>query len=360
MSQDEMLQIIAPDGSFDESLEPDLSPIELRTLYKTMVNTRIFDTRMTALQRQGRLAFYAPCIGEEAAHIGSAYALRPEDWIFPQYREQGALLVRSMPLEQLVCSLIGNRNDISKGRGFANSWGDKSLRIVHSSPPVGTQIPIGVGAALAAKIKGEKVVSLVYFGEGATSSGYFHVGMNFAAVFKTPVVFFCKNNQYAISVPARRQFAAKNIAIKGAGYGMTGVLVDGNDVLAVHRATKEAVEKSRQGGGPTLIEAYTYRMGPHSTPDDPTRYRGEDEVRDWRKKDPITRFRLYLEKKNLWDEKQEREQISSSEAMVTEAIHKADAVGPPDLASMFDDVYSEMPKSLREQMEDASNNQRIS
>jgi len=349
----EMLQVVDTAGNFDRDLEPDLPSSELTKLHRIMVLTRTFDRRMIALQRQGRISFYAPCIGEEAAHIGSAYALSPRDWIFPQYREPGALLVRGMPLQQLISSLLANQEDLGKGRSFANAWGDRRLNIVHSSAPVGTQIPLAVGAAMAAKIRGDDMVSLAYFGDGATSSGYFHAGMNFAAVFKAPTIFFCKNNQYAISLPARRQFASKNIAVKAEGYGMRGILVDGNDLLATYRVTRETVEAARRGEGPTLIEASTYRIEGHSTSDDPTKYREEKEVEAWKERHPITRFRLYLEKKGLWNGDQEKEVWAEAEAQTTEAIRHAELIPPPSIQSMFEDVYADIPKTLREQLEEA-------
>ncbi|MBI2184186.1 MAG: pyruvate dehydrogenase (acetyl-transferring) E1 component subunit alpha [Thaumarchaeota archaeon] len=349
----EMLQIVNEEGKSDSKLDPDLPQSELHKLYRTMVYTRAFDNRMIAMQRQGRMSFYAPCVGEEAAHIGSAYALKPEDWLFPQYREQGAMILRGISLEQLVSSLLGNRNDANKGRSFANAWGDRSLNIVHSSAPVGTQIPLAVGAAMAAKLRGDKTVTLAYFGDGATSSGYFHVALNFASVFKAPTIFFCKNNQYAVSVPIHRQLASKNVAVKAAAYGMEGVQVDGNDILAVYCVTKEAEERARSGGGPTLIEAITYRMGAHSTADDPTRYRRQEEVESWKKKDPIKRFRLYLENRGLWGEKEESDLWTEAENMVSEAVRRAEAAPLPTVESMFEDVYKEMSPALKEQLQDA-------
>ncbi|MBI4257895.1 MAG: pyruvate dehydrogenase (acetyl-transferring) E1 component subunit alpha [Thaumarchaeota archaeon] len=348
-----VLQVVNQEGKFDPKLDPDLPQSELHKLYRTMIYTRVFDNRMIALQRQGRMSFYAPCVGEEAAHVGSAYALKPEDWLFPQYREQGAMILRGIPLEQLVSSLFGNRNDVCKGRNFANAWGDRSLNIVNSSAPVGTQIPLAVGAAMAAKYKGDKIVTLAYFGDGSTSSGYFHVGLTFASVFKAPTIFFCKNNQYAVSVPTQRQLGSENIAVKAAGYGMEGVQVDGNDILAVYRVTKDAVERARNGEGPTLIEAITYRIGPHSTSDDPSRYRSQEEVESWKRKDPIKRLRLYLENRGLWGEKEEADLWKEAEDMVSEAVRKAEAAPLPTVESMFEDVYKEMSTALKEQLQDA-------
>lgn len=349
----EPLQILAPDGSYDPMLEPELSAGELLRLHRLMHLTREFDVRALRLQRQGRIGFYVPCLGEEALQIGSAAALGAEDWIYCAYREPGAALLRGMPLFKLVCQLYGNAEDPIKGRQMPSHFGWRGAKFVPASSPVGTQIPQCVGAAWAAKIKRENEVFLTYFGDGATSEGDFHVGMNFAGVHKLPVIFFCKNNQFAISCPLSKQTASATIALKAIAYGFEGVRVDGNDVLAVYKVTREAVEKARSGGGPTLIEAVTYRMGPHSTADDPRRYRSEQETEAWKPKDPITRFRRYLENKGLWDEERENQLIEETRKTVDDAIRAAEPLPPPPLESLFEDVYKEMPWHLREQYEDA-------
>ena len=266
------LQIIKPDGSFDSALEPDYSADMLREMYRWLVLTRELDTRLLNLQRQGRIGFYAPCTGEEAVQVGSAIALEKGDWCVAQYREPGAALVRGMPLFKLICNMYGNVQDPLQGRQMPCHYGSLDSRFIPASSPVGTQIPIALGFAWASQIKHEPNVTLVYFGEGATSEGDFHVSCNMAGVFKLPLIFFCKNNQYAISVPREHQTASATIAQKALAYGFDGVRVDGNDLLAVHQATTEAVDKARSGGGPTLVEAITYRLGPHSTADDPRRY----------------------------------------------------------------------------------------
>ncbi len=347
------LQVIKLDGSYDASSEPDLSNEDLKKLYYFLVLVRTLDTKCLNLQRQGRIGFYVPCTGQEASHIGSTYALEPSDWIFPAYREPGAILVRGFPLVKLISQFIGNANDSLRGRQMPNHFGDRSVNCVAPSSPVATQVPQATGAAMAAKLLGDKVVVLTFFGDGATSTGDFHAGMNFAGVFQAPVIFFCQNNQYAISVPVRKQTGAESIAIKARAYGFKGVRVDGNDVLAVYRAVKEAVAKARSGGGPTLIESVTYRMGPHSTSDDPTRYRDAAEVEEWKKRDPVERFRLYLVKKRLIDDAEDmrlREKVSKE---IDEAVIEAEKFPPPSIGSMFEDVYSSMPWNLREEMEEA-------
>jgi pyruvate dehydrogenase E1 component subunit alpha len=349
----QLLQVISLDGTYDTASEPDLSNEQLKKLYYFLVLVRTLDQKCMNLQRQGRIGFYVPCIGQEASHIGSAYALEPQDWIFPAYREPGAILIRGYPLSKLISQFIGNSNDPLKGRQMPNHFGDRSVNYVTPSSPVATQVPQATGAAMAAKILGDKNVVLTFFGDGATSTGDFHAGMNFAGVFQAPVVFVCQNNQYAISVPVQKQTASESIAIKARAYGFEGVRVDGNDILAVYRTVKEAVDKARSGKGPTLIESVTYRMGPHSTSDDPTRYRAAAEVDEWRKRDPVERFRLYLSKKNLLNEKEDQETRERATKEIDDAVAQAEKFPPPSIESMFEDVYASMPWNLKEQMDEA-------
>ncbi len=317
-----------------------------------MVLTRVLDTRAMALQRQGRIGFFVPSQGEEAVQVGSSAVLKSEDWVVPAYREQGAALVRGFPLKTVMAQLYGNKEDILKGRQMPNHFGNKSVNFVTPSSPVGTQLPIAVGVAWAARMRGDKVAVVVYFGDGATSQGDFHVAMNFAGVFNAPVVFVCKNNQWAISVPFERQTASENIAVKAQAYGFSGVRVDGNDILAVYSACKDAVEAARKGKGPTLVEAVTYRMGPHSTSDDPKRYRSEAELEEWKQRDPILRFQLYLKAKGIWDEELEANVRQEVEDLVTGAVKWAEEIGPPPFETIFEDVYEGIPWNLAEQMEE--------
>jgi pyruvate dehydrogenase E1 component alpha subunit len=319
----------------------------LLKFYELMVLTRTFDAQAVNLQRQGRIGFYVPCEGEEAALIGSALALSSSDWVFPDYRASGVMIARGMPLEKILAQLMANSDDNSKGRSMPSHWGSRELNIVPPSSPLCTQLPHAVGVGLAAKMHGEKICSIAYFGDGGTSSNDFHSGLNFAAVFKTPTVFLCRNNGYAISVPVTQQTATATLAVKAAAYNMEGVRVDGNDVLAVYAATSAALEKARNGRGPTLIEAATYRLGAHSTSDDPTRYRDSDEVELMRTKDPITKFQKYLVSRGLWDEN--RESILRKNALdkVKGAIAKAERVPQPSIRSIFEDVYADMTPGLR-------------
>ena len=345
----EVLQVIKPSGELVEKMDPEIPTNELRRLYRVMVLTRNLDTRGLQLQRQGRIGFYIGCLGQEAAHIGSAYALKPEDWVFPAYREIGSMLLRGITLKQLLDQYFANAEDVQKGRQLTNLFGVKSVNYVPGSAPIATQIPHAVGAALAAKIRGDPIVTLTYFGDGATSENDFHAGMNFAGVFKTPTVFFCQNNHWAISVPVERQTASETIAIKAQAYGFEGFRVDGNDILAVYRTTMQAVDKARKGEGPTLIEAVTYRMGPHSSSDDPKRYRTERELAEWQKRDPLVRFRKYLEKKGIWNEADEKHAQEETNREIDEAVEQAEKLPRPALETLFTDVYAEIPWNLEEQ-----------
>lgn len=345
----DMMQVISDEGVVNQKEDPSIPDADLLKLYRLMVLNRILDDRMMKLQRQGRIGFYLQSMGEEATHIGSSYVLEPQDWIFPCYREPGAAFARGLSLVQFVSQLIGNEGDLIKGRQMPNHYAYKPGNYTSVSSPVGTQIPQAIGAAWAAKIKKDPVVVLVYFGEGATSQGDFHVGMNFAGVFKVPAVLFCRNNGYAISVPRSRQTASETIAIKARAYGFPGVLVDGNDILAVIKATRDAVNRARSGEGPTLIEAVTYRQGAHSSSDDPRMYRPEDELERYTRMDPIVRFRGYLEGKKLWDASKEEQLQMQVKEEIIRAVAEAEKFGPPPVESMFEEVYSEIPPHLQEQ-----------
>ena len=295
----EILQVIKADGDFDPKLEPDLSRPDLLSMHRHMLTVRKFNERGMSLQRQGRIGFFMESTGQEACQIGSAYALAPQDWAFPSYRDPGMCLVRGVPLPTVWDQMMANSADESKGRSLPTHWSFKNYNIVSLSSPIGSKLLHAVGVAYGAKYKRDKMVCFASLGEGATSQGEFHAAMNFAGVFRTPVVFFCENNQYAISLPVRRQTASASIAIKAEAYGFEGFQIDGNDVLAVYKATKSAADKARAGEGPTLIEAITYRMGGHSASDDPTVYRSNDEVEHWKKRDPILRFTAYLKNKGM-------------------------------------------------------------
>ncbi len=324
----------------------------LLRLYREMVRLRTVDERMMTLQRQGRVGFYGACTGQEAATLASAIALEPDDWIFPALREGGAMLLRGFPLVPYLCQVFGNRGDETKGRQMPSHMASRSVNQVSWGSCIATQLPQAVGAAMAAKIKGDKAVVAAYLGDGATSEGDFHVALNFAGVFRAPVVFICQNNHWAISVPTQKQTASDSIAAKAAAYGFPGVKVDGNDALAVLRAVREAVERARRGEGPTLVECETYRMGAHSSSDDPTRYRDEREVAAWKKRDPIELLRARLSAARLWTQEQETSLRAQVLEEVNAAISEAERKDDPPRESLFDDVYATLPWSLREQREE--------
>lgn len=325
----------------DPAPPPGLTDDDLRRLYELMVRTRAVDEKALILVRQGRAAFYAASAGQEAAQVGSAYPLQAQDWIFPAHRELGCLIARGLPLEEIFGQILAKMADPCKGRQMPVHFGSRPLHIVPTASTVGNHLPESVGAAYAALLRREPAVAVAYFGEGASSEGDFHAAMNFAGVLKTPTIFFCQNNQYAISVNRRAQTASRTIAIKATAYGFDGYYVDGNDVLAVYAAMRQVAERARAGGGPALIEALTYRYLPHSSADDDKLYRKEEEVKEWReRRDPIRRYRLFLEKRKLWTEAQERALAEQVKAEVDAAADRAEATPDPAPESLFDDVYA--------------------
>jgi 2-oxoisovalerate dehydrogenase E1 component alpha subunit len=347
--QTDVVSVLGEDGSLDPKHDPHLADDEVVRLYRHLVETRLLDERFVALQRQGRVGFHVGSLGEEAAILGSAWAMREHDFLFPCYREFGAALMRGMPLQTLVNNMFGNANDTVKGRQMPCHYTCRAVGWASISSPVGTQITHAVGFAWGAKIQKKDVAALVYFGDGATSSSDFHSGLNFAGVFELPVVFLCRNNGWAISVPVERQTATRTFAEKAVAYGIPGVRVDGNDLFAVVSATRRAVERGIAGEGPTFIEAITYRMGGHSTSDDPNRYRESQALESWAARDPIERVRGYLEKRGLWSDTDEKELRSSIEGRFREAVAIAEKTPPPRLESLFDDVYEKVPWHLAEQ-----------
>ncbi len=344
-----LLSVLREDGSADPALDPGLTPEDLLGLFRNMLLLRALDEKAVALQRSGRIGFYVSSAGQEASEIGSGSALSDGDWIFPSYRDHGAALARGYPLSTLVGQLFGNASDAMKGRQMPNHWCDRHIRLVSVSSPVATQLPQAVGAAYAAKIRNEKAAVIAYFGDGGSSTGAFHVAMNFAGVYRTPNVFYCNNNQYAISLPVSRQTASDSIAVKAAAYGFGGIRVDGNDVLAVYRVTRDALAKARGGGGPTLIEALTYRISPHSTADDPSRYRTEEETAAWEKKDPLRRFARHLARLRVLDETGAEGLSEEARENVARAVKECEAAPPVPPEAFLEDVYAEMPRHLVEQ-----------
>ncbi|MBI1910739.1 MAG: pyruvate dehydrogenase (acetyl-transferring) E1 component subunit alpha [Deltaproteobacteria bacterium] len=334
------LQIVNEKGEADSSLMPPLSNDEIKKLFETMILARTFNHRALSLQREGRIGTYASIWGQEASQIGSAYALDKDDWIFPSFRESGVFVEKGYPLWMLYRYWAGDERGMQIPEGFY---------LFPMSVPVGTHVPHATGAAWAMRLKGHRKVAAAYFGDGGSSKGDFYEGMNFAGVFKAPVIFLCQNNQWAISVPRARQTAAKTIAQKAAACGFEGIQVDGNDIFAVYKATKDAVEKAKNGGGPTLIECFTYRLDDHTTSDDASRYRTEEEVEVWKKKEPLIRLRLFMEKKGLWTKQYEDEVSKKAQETVDKEIQKAEAFAAPDPADIVRYTYGELtPRQKRE------------
>jgi pyruvate dehydrogenase E1 component alpha subunit len=349
--REDCFRVLNDKNEGDGKKEPKLEKGELLRLYRNMVLTRVFDERGMMLQRQGRIGFYVPSFGQEAIQTGTVAALKDDDWLFPSYREPGVFLYRGVSLYRLICNLYGNVGDYSKGRQMPVHYSAEKERIFSVSSPIATQVIQAVGASMASKIRKEKTIAVTYFGDGATSENDFHTGMTFAGAYKAPTIFICTNNQYAISVPLSRQCGAVRLADKAVGYGVPGVAVDGNDVLAIYQVMKEAVERARRGGGPTMIECLTLRMGPHSSSDDPTRYRDEKLYQAWKERDPIDRFRQYLTAKKIWDEKQEARLLEELKNEVMASVEKAEAEPPLGLEEMFTDVYAELTSQLKSQQE---------
>jgi pyruvate dehydrogenase E1 component subunit alpha len=346
-------QILREDGTIAPGAPvPEVDRATLLRMHRTMLLGRTLDDRLITLQRQGRVGFYGEARGQEAAIVGSAAALHDDDWVLPALRESGAALWRGYSLRRYVAQVMGNADDLLKGRQLSCHYGDRDVRYVPMSSCVGTQIPHAVGAAMAARILGHKTIVIGYLGDGATSTQDFHVAMNFAGVFSAPVILFCNNNQFSISVPVADQTACETIAQKGEAYGIPALRVDGNDVLAVFSATKHAADKARSGGGPTFIEALTYRVGAHSSSDDPSRYRDERVTAKWREeRDPIARFSAWLRAGGMLSEAAEEKLRAQLDEEVRQAIAAEEAVGPPALDTLIADVYAQPPWHLREQFE---------
>ena len=345
----ELLRVLRDDGRTDPATDPFVAEDILLRAYREMRRLRLLDARMVVLQRQGRVGFYGACTGQEAVPIATALALEANDWVFPALREQSVMLVRGFPLTKFIAQVFGNSGDVLKGRQMPSHHSGREVQQVSWSSCIGPQIPQAVGAAWAMKMKKHRSLAVGFTGDGATSQPDFHNAMNFAGVFKVPCIILCQNNHWSISVPVARQTASATLAIKGQAYGVPSMRVDGNDVLAVYKAVSEAAARARAGEGPTFIEALTYRIGAHSTSDDPTRYRSEEEVETWRKKDPLLRLRQHMVSLGLTDDARD---LAMDEAMSREigaAVDEVEKYAAPARATLFEDVYAELPWHLREQ-----------
>ncbi|MDP9148683.1 MAG: thiamine pyrophosphate-dependent dehydrogenase E1 component subunit alpha [Myxococcota bacterium] len=342
-------RVLRDDGSTDPATDPFLSTELLQRAYREMRRLRALDARMILLQRQGRVGFYGPAEGQEAVPIATGLAVAEEDWVFPALREQGVMLVRGFPLRAFVAQIFGNSGDVLKGRQMPSHQSGRAIHQVSWSSCIGTQLPHAVGAAWAMRSRKTKAVSVAFCGDGATSEGDYHAAMTFAALWKVPCVIICQNNQWSISVPVERQTASRTIAVKARAYGMPGARVDGNDVLAVYGVVKDAVDRARSGDGPTFIEAVTYRMGAHSTSDDPMRYRAKSEVDSWARKDPVDRVRKHLAALGLVSEALDEAMTRELAAEIAAVVDEVERLRPVERASLVDDVYADAPWHLREQ-----------
>ena len=346
-----MLQILSAEGQLiDKAIEPELDKDEALKIFNTMHYIRVLDERMVGAQRQGRISFYLASTGEEAASVASAAALSDDDMIMSQYREQGALAYRGYTTDQFMNQMFSNKDDPNKGRQMPIHYGDKPLNFMTISSPLGTQIPQASGYAYGQKMSGKDVVTICYFGEGAASEGDFHAGLNMAAVLNCPVIFFCRNNGYAISTPAEEQFAGDGIASRGLGYGIKTIRVDGNDVLAIYAATKEARRIAIEEKCPVLIEAMTYRLAAHSTSDDPTGYRSREEEDKWRAKDPIARMEKWLESKGWFDAAENQKRVDKARQDVLAAMKSCEKTDVCAIEDIVEDVYDTAPWHLKEQL----------
>ena len=341
----EALSILDAKGGVDKQLEPSMPDDLLLDLYRAMVLGRRFDERLLALQRQGRIGTFPPISGQEAAHLGAVAAIQEDDWMVPAFRETAAEIWRGRSLESVIIGLNGYNEAATV---------DPPGTTLPVSVPVGSQMLHAVGIGWAARYRKEDKVVLTFFGDGATSEGDFHEAMNFAAVFQAPVIFLCQNNQWAISIPRSKQTRSQTIAQKAVAYGMPGIQVDGNDVLAVYSAVAEAVERARAGQGPTLVECVTYRLMMHTTADDPRRYRTDEELEAWKAKDPIPRFEAYLLAKKLLTKKKIAAIGEAVQAQIQAAVDNAEAqmktMGDP--LDMFAHAYAETPPHLAAQKEE--------
>ncbi|MGJ9458578.1 pyruvate dehydrogenase (acetyl-transferring) E1 component subunit alpha [Oceanobacillus sp. CF4.6] len=343
-SQFEMFQILNEDGKIvNKDDMPDLSDEDLKEIMRRMVYTRILDQRSIALNRQGRLGFYAPTAGQEASQLGSQFALEQEDFILPGYRDVPQLIWQGLPLYQAFL--------FSKGHFHGNQY-PENLHAMSPQIIIGAQYVQTAGVALGMKKRGKNNVAITYTGDGGTSQGDFYEGMNFAGAYKAPAIFVVQNNRFAISVPVEKQTKAKTLAQKAVAAGIEGIQVDGMDVLAVYAATKDARDRAIAGEGPTLIETLTYRFGPHTmSGDDPTRYRTEELDNEWAKKDPLVRYRKFLESKKLWSEEDENKVIDEAKDDIKKAIKQAEEQPKQKVTDLIGNMYEELPSNLQEQME---------
>ena len=338
----ERLEILDTEGRVDTALMPEIDPSRIRDLYRDMVLMRTFDTKALKLQRQGRMGTWPPIKGQEAVQTGVAMAMGENDWLIPAFREHGIMVLRGVPLHLVFAYWAGDE------RG---SCYPEDVRCFPVAVPVGSQWQHGAGVGLSLKLRGEDAVAVTFGGDGSTSEGDFHEAVNCAGVFGAKTVFVIQNNQWAISVPLHRQTAAETLAQKAHAYGISGIQVDGNDVFAVYAAATEAIERTRRGDGPCLIEAVTYRLGDHTTADDASRYRPEEELEKWEGRDPILRLRRYLVEQGLWDDDQEAVLLEEATNWVDGQVKALEEMEPQVPEEIFTSMYAAMPPHVVEQMQ---------
>ena len=338
----ERLEILDTDGQVDLALMPDIDPSRIRNLYRDMVLMRTFDTKALKLQRQGRMGTWPPIKGQEAIQAGVALAMGEHDWLIPAFREHGIMVLRGVPLHQVFAYWAGDE----RGSSYP-----EDVRCFPVAVPVGSQWQHGTGVGLSLKLRDEDAVAVTFGGDGSTSEGDFHEAVNCAGVFGTKTVFVIQNNQWAISVPLHRQTAAETLAQKAHAYGIPGIQVDGNDVFAVYAAATEAIERTRRGDGPSLIEAVTYRLGDHTTADDASRYRPDDELEKWEGRDPILRLRRYLLEQGLWEDDQETALLEEAASWVDGQVKILEEMEPQAPEEIFTSMYAAMPPHVVEQMQ---------
>jgi pyruvate dehydrogenase E1 component alpha subunit/2-oxoisovalerate dehydrogenase E1 component alpha subunit len=346
------VRVLSEDGRADPETDPCLPPERLQQVYREMLLLRRLDEKLVVLQRQGRIGAHSSAIGQEAVPVATALVSRRSDWVFPALREAGAMLVRGFPLRRYLAQVFGTHDDVQRGRQMPGHQSSREANHVSWSSCVGTQLSHAVGVSWAGRRRGDDLVAIAFLGDGAASSPDFHAALNFAAVLSVPCLFVCQNNQYAASTAFERQTAAASIAAKGRAYAVPAVRVDGNDVLAVYRVLCDALDACRSGGGPRLIEAITYRLGPPSTSDDPTRHRPEPEVAQWAHRDPLLRFEEYLRVSNLLDDAGAETVDEEIKLLIQEALAAVEGQPRPDRRTLFDDVFERLPWHLAEQREE--------
>jgi 2-oxoisovalerate dehydrogenase E1 component alpha subunit len=346
-----ILKILQADGTtFETAVLPVIDQPLAEKIYDTCVFTRVLDERMLGAQRQGRISFYMTCTGEEASIVGSVAALDDEDVILAQYREHAAIRYRGFSTEQFMNQMFSNEKDLGKGRQMPIHYGSQELHYQTISSPLATQIPQATGVGYSLKMQGKRNVAICYFGEGAASEGDFHAGLNMAAVLKSPTIFFCRNNGYAISTPTSEQFAGNGIASRGVGYGMHTIRVDGNDMLAVLAATQQARAYALEHNAPVLIEAMTYRLGAHSSSDDPSGYRSKEEEAKWQQHDPVKRFKLWMMNKGWLSESDDQALYEKYRQQVLAAVKVAEKLPVTHIDEVINDVYDTPTPRLKQQL----------